>query len=524
MTVELAFELALKRYDQASPDLLLIVAVANCRLERARQRAHSWIEFHRETFLGDGELLLSLIASPYSDTRQYVSRQLQLAFFDEEKAKALIGRIMTYLLQLPAEENEKAGDIAEVMLNVFGRFLKKIGDRPIRDLLSRPLPALQRLAGELVLQHDIYSKQPPEDLLTALIQSEHQLVREIGVRILGQLPDQVLLESVEALFAMTCHELADVRDTIRPAVKRLADVDPTFAHDMCARLIDSLFISGAPKGVPSHVARILREDLRSHLDFVAAADVWKLLRSRSPVAQDVGGMLLTTNVNTEDLTVKEIARLSNHDILSVREAAWQMCKSRPERIRREIEHAVRMLDSKWDDTRAFAMDFFRENVTGDDLSPTVLVSLCDSVRPEVQQFGRELITKHFQQKDGREYLLKLGEHPAAALQQFVTHYLEEYAAGDFENTRRLKPSFLSVLSRVNVGRIAKDRVLGFLRREALRDHQTAEYVAEIASRQSATCSIGDKGRLIQLMVELKTAYPDIDLPLEKKDVEVRGGV
>jgi hypothetical protein len=514
----------MKRYDPSSPDLVLIVAVANCRLEGARQRAHTWVETHRDAFLGDGDLLLSLIASPYSDTRQYISRQMQLAFFDEEKAKAIIGRIMTYLLGLPIEENEKAKDISEVMLNVFGRFLRKIGDSAIRDLLARPLPALQRLAGDLVLQHDIYAKQPPEDLLTALIRSEHQLVREIGVRILGQLPDKVLLESVETLFAMTRHELADVRDTIRPAVKRLADTDSTFAHDISAKLIDSLLVSGAPKGVPSHVANVLREDLRQHLGFVTAIGVWRLLQSRSPVAQDVGGMLLATNVKTEDLSAKEITRLSNHDILSVREAAWQMCKNHPGRIRQEIGDAVRMLDSKWDDTRAFAMNFFREEVTGQDLSPAVMVSLCDSVKPDVQQFGRELITKHFQEKDGQEYLLKLGEHPAVTLQQFVTNYLEEYASGNLENTKQLRSYFLSVLSRVNVGRVAKDRVLTFLRREALRDHETAAFVAQIVSRQSATCAIGDKSELIQLMVELQATYPDIDLPLVKKDVEVRSGV
>jgi hypothetical protein len=167
---------------------------------------------------------------------------------------------------------------------------------------------------------------------------------------------------------------------------------------------------------------------------------------------------------------------------------------------------------------------FRESFTEVELSPTVLVAICDSVRPEVQQFGREMITKFFQESSGHEYLVKLSEHPSTAIQMFATNFLERYASGNVQRLRELEPYFLSVLSRVNKGRTAKDRVLSFLDREAASSLEAAEFVAGIVARQSATCAIGDKARMIEMMLKIRTAYPEIPLPLEVHSVEVRDGV
>ena len=95
---------------------------------------------------------------------------------------------------------------------------------------------------------------------------------------------------------------------------------------------------------------------------------------------------------------------------------------------------------------------------------------------------------------------------------------------DSDRLRELMPYFVSVLSRVNRGRVAKDRVLAFLEREATKSEGAARIVAEILTRQSATCAIGDRGHAIEVMVKIRAAYPEVPLPLAVQPVEVRGGV
>jgi hypothetical protein len=182
---------------------------------------------------------------------------------------------------------------------------------------------------------------------------------------------------------------------------------------------------------------------------------------------------------------------------------------------------VRILDAKWDDSRQFAFQFFRERFTEREYTPEILISICDSVREDVQQFGRDLITRYFRDEDGPEYLLKLSEHPTAALQLFVTNYLARYAADNPGRLRELQPYFTAVLCRVNRGRVAKDRVFEFLRGEARKDEQAARVVAEIFARQSATAAIGDRATTISALAEIKRTHPQVSVPIEIVAVALR---
>jgi hypothetical protein len=69
-----------------------------------------------------------------------------------------------------------------------------------------------------------------------------------------------------------------------------------------------------------------------------------------------------------------------------------------------------------------------------------------------------------------------------------------------------------VLSQVNRAGVAKARVFAFLRREALRDEQTARLVARLAIRQSATVAIADKAACLQILRDIRRAYPHLELP------------
>jgi len=184
----------------------------------------------------------------------------------------------------------------------------------------------------------------------------------------------------------------------------------------------------------------------------------------------------------------------------------------------EKEEALRMLDSSWDDSRNFAFQYFEDNFEEQDWTPSLLISICDSVREDVQIVGRRLITKFFAEKDGEEYLLNLSQHPKATLQLFATNYLARFAQDDIEKLEKLQHYFITVLSQVNKSRVAKERVLTFLHTEALKSEAAAKLIAPILTRQSVTMAITDKARLLEIMRDIHAIYGNLDLPIEVKEI------
>lgn len=525
VTAGLGFELAVDRYDRNQPDLELVLAMANCRYTPARNRAWEWINERSDVFIRDSEFLVGLICAPYQDTREFVRRWLDRETLDESVASAVVGKLFAVLQSFALGDEAEARELTSFLIGTFAASLRGIGPEVIRDLLAHPLFEVQMFAGDLLLGHETLSQQPPADVLKALLNAGHPDVRVIGVRIVGQLPDDVLRNSVELLVELTRNAHPEVRAAIRSTVTRLAGADATFGRRIAEQLIAALLLPGAPEGVPSHTARVLRDDLIDHLSGVPAETVWKLLNSRSMPAQEIGGVLLATNVRSADLAPDEIVRLANHDIVAVREAAWKMCHDDVDRMRAAPEATARLLDSKWDDTRQIAFQYFREHFSeAGALPPEVLISVCDSVRPDVQQFGRQMVTRLFDDEHGEEYALKLSEHPSEAMQSFTSNFLEQHAAGKPDRLEQLMPYFLSVLSRVNRGRVARQRALLFLEQEALASEAAARVVAEIVGRVSATAAVGLKAATIELMLKIQEAYPSIAVPIDVQPVEVRGGV
>src|SRR5690606_3022213 len=152
----------------------------------------------------------------------------------------------------------------------------------------------------------------------------------------------------------------------------------------------------------------------------------------------------------------------------------------------------------WQDTREFMFAFLTEHVSAQDWTPALLVSLCDSTRPDVQRFGQRMIQTFFVEAHGQDYLLRLSEHPSPDLQLFATNYLERFASGKPELLESMRFYLTSILSRVNRGGVARRRIFDFLEAEALRDPRAASFVAELLGRQIVTCSIQDRARALQI--------------------------
>lgn len=524
VTAELGLEVARRMYRRELDDeerRELVIALCHCHLAAARVQAREWIDAQRARLVTDTHFMATLVASRYGDNREYARGLLRLAYLPDDAARVLIGRLIAAIAGMGAAEEDRIAQVAETLLQCFGARLVHVGAEVIRDLLAHPAGAAQELAASLLLNHAELARRVPDEALAALIGSPHERARAMGVRLLAQLPDAALVERTELMVLLSVHAHEDLRAAIRPVIARLAaaraDVAAAMVHALTRELMHK-----HDKGVHSHVLAVLRDDLRAHLGALTKDRIWQLLHHRHPHAQELGGILLASHIGPDELSVAEIVRLANHEILSVRRGAWAMCEKAIDRLRRSMATAVRLLDVKWQDSRELAFAFFRDRLTAAELTPDILVAICDSVRPDVQQFGRELITRYFRDQDGITYLTRLSEHPSEALQLFATNYLEAHAAGDPERIRALEPYFVTVLSRVNRARVAKQRCIAFLRREALASEAVAHVAARVLSRQSATIAIGDRAAMIEAMVAIERAHPSVRTAVRIKDAPRRG--
>jgi predicted DNA-binding WGR domain protein len=537
VTAHFGYELARARYRPAEPDHALVLAVADCASPEARAEAHRWIDEGREYFLRDGNFALALATNPRPDTREFARRLLLSTALPDDEARTLVIRLIAYLTGLDATRGAEAGDVAATVLACFGEQLRTLSLGAVVDLLTHPLAQVQELGGNILLSHEVRPSELPEEIIISLINSPHEPLRGIGVRLLGELPDESLLRREELLVALARHPLADLRNAVRPVVRRLSHKAAAgFTGRLAELLLATLLVPEASEGVHSGVAQLLQEDLNS----TWAADVDKDLALRlalasSHGAQGLGGFLIETRARedaawAQSFTTDEIVELADAEVFAVRQAAQTLFDLVIDRYRQatnpdghldEVARAVRLLDTQWEDARAFFFDAFRTRLGASDFTPGILVSVCDSVRPEVQQFGRDLVTKYFTEETGQEYMLKLSEHPSAELQLFVTNYLERYCAGDAQRLREMSHYFTSVLSRVNKARVAKARVVAFLTSEAQKGEEEARVVAGILARQSVTVAVGMRASAIEAMLAIRRAYPNIPLPLDIKPAEVR---
>ena len=485
VTLRFALDLARELYRPEAPDFALVRALLDADLEAARVLARAWVDAHRAAFMVDEDFVVAIVLSRFADLRTWACDVLGDGSFTEEREQALVARLLAHLMALSSEEDEAlAGDVCRVLSATFSERLAELHLATVIDLIEHSLaPA-----------------------------------RGFGLRLFSGFSSDVLLRHSDLLIACVLSAKSDVRTAVRPAVLRLAAENTDFEVDLAHRLIPFLLREEAHEGLHGDVFVTVSEALPRAVEGLDQDTVWFLVASRYRGAGELAKVYFQRHVNAADLSFPQLVELAGHEILALREFAWDGYRRRASYLPHEMPEALGILDSSWPDSRRFAIRYFKEHGLGNSelWDPGLLVSVCDSVREDVAAFGRELITHYFKDADGPEYLLKLSQHPTSEMQTFATNYLERYAAGDLAQLHALRHYFVSVLARVGRGRVAKDRVLGFLHREALENREAAELVGEILVRQSATLAIGDKAAALAALRDIHRAWPDLDLPLTLK--------
>lgn len=468
------------------PEKSIVLTLLNSPLLAARELGLTYLSKDFHEYLNESALVTNLIFSKYADVRIWSKNALRQQNLSESQKQVLVGRglgVVTSLKENTEENNLIIQNATEVLLHTCEEVLKNLSDSIIVDLLKTPIEATQVFAVKLIT---LKNTQPPAEMLCSLLVSSFEHVREAGAELLSK-------------------------------IQNVLANNKGYATELVNFLVPFMTRKEPYEGLHQDISKILSHQLVNYLQSIDHTTIIRLIHANYRPAQDLGLVLLRKYVNPNNLTMRQVIDIGNHEMIAYREWVWSFFQESVARIKFERDEAIRLLDAKWDDSRAFATQFFRTNFDSEDWTPEVLVGIADSVRPDIEAFGRELISRFFTEEQGEEYLLKLSQHPSTGVQLFATNYLERFATNDATTLTSLAPYFRSALTRVNKGRSAKTRIFSFLHQEALKSAEAANIVADILKDISATVSIEDKATCIAMMRDLQKQYDHLYMPIKIVD-------
>ncbi|GAA0745562.1 hypothetical protein LRH25_10925 [Ideonella azotifigens] len=479
----------------------------------AREFAFVHIASDPAGFAVHAELVVALLLSAHERTRRQGQGLALIA-----SAPALVSELQGALLAADADAPGLRDGLVLVEQLLRGPLAEAAAQAPTEALLcllDHADAAVLHLAVVWLLLHAHGAALVAPTTLARLLVDEDPYRRASGVRLLAALPDEVLRTQAELLGDLAVSPHAGIREALAPALQRLAG-DPDFASALAARLHASLFTSEAGEGQHEDALRWLTTTLQPHAPACDASGAWRALHAQSAGAQLYGAWALASLPSTE-FSLKQQATLARHADASVR--AWAMAAidhtlpavPSPE----QSAQLLPLADTLFDDARAYAHQLFAERLPDAALTPELLIAWVDHPQPWVQALGRTRLVRRMAAGEASLCLTRLSQHPSASVQLFVTQWLLELPRDDdaqlAARLRELTPYFLTVLSQVNRGRVAKSRITAFLR-EASDAPQAAAVVAEIFARQVVTCSLTDKPQYIAGLRDIAARHPQIALP------------
>jgi predicted DNA-binding WGR domain protein len=516
-----------------------------------------------------------LIFNHHSDIRSWANQFLQTLNLSEEKWQIIVAKSISEMLVVQNLDKSYSEQVrnhilkdAQTILKTNAKsVLEKLSWTIVLELLENEMLQNQVFASDILLLKSklIKATDIPFSILNGFFESKSEEIRANGMEIFAAYPENALLEAHELLGNMLISPYQNLRNSARQIVIKLvansfeiSKQTKYFSESIVTKLILALRkkdpeetkreeaekqirqeanksvnqsdnqsnnagIHSLPNdiqlSVHKEIADLLITFFDAYLSKITLKTTLNLLHGNYREGQFVGFYILKNHIitNTSDkekeISIRQLIALAAHELLEIRNWTLEYYQDNIPRIRYERDEALRILDTKWDDVRQKAMQFFRENFTENDWDVDSLVSIADSVRPDVEAFGKELITKFFEEKDGEKYLTMLSQHPSNSMQLFATNYLERFATGNLPRLKEMEFYFRCVLMQVNKGRIAKDRVLEFLEKEALSSKETAFWVVPLFNDLVATSAVQDKERFIQILQKLKTKYDNLKVAL-----------
>ncbi len=519
ITYEFGLELS-KSYltKQSMLDTELVLALLQCRLTEAHTIAKQQIEKYRPQLLADLEFLIEILINPYAEIRHLAQRLLAEAKLATKQQQSLVKNLLTKLKQMK-QSNDTNDDIIKdigfLLLPSYGQQLAKLPQSFVLQLLEHPLLPIQSLGGEILLQYaDV--KTLPLDCIPRLLGADEEALRILGMALFEKMPTDYLLSNNALLISFCLAEQADLRQSVQPVIKKLADESAEFAVLFTQTLSYYLFQPEPFEGVHATIINILQQVLSPFLTDIEEGKIWQMINANSSIIQSFGAYVLSQHYD-KPLNFNQLLKLHQHQLKRLRDYAKQQIQQQGI----SLSQAIQLLDVTWQDSLDFAINHIKTQYHKDDFSAELVLALCDHQDPQIQTLGLELMQPYLQHTDNPHSFLQLSQHPSISVQQFVGEYLDNYASEQIQTFAQLSDYFIQILSRINQARQLKNRLLDFFAKQALVSREFAEIIAKILSRVSATVAIEEKAQMIEIMCYIKKHYPDIELPINICAIPVR---
>jgi hypothetical protein len=511
-----------QRVNEFSSNPVFIGKVLNSNNKQVCEWAQALVGENPGLYTADVEFIIQIIFNACTSNHLWINDLLKRTFFAEDRLKVLLGKTITGLLQL--ENTEKDSQISEFAIDRIGliasRQMEQLSWDIVGQLLTSSLLNNILFASRIILQkaQRVASTDIPVLLVDEFLKNEIPEVRQNGVQLLNRYSDSFLSENIKLILNHVDSPYQDIVEIVLATVRKLllthSDIGNLAIHHLAYTLIRKETFEGSHAPINAFVNNELKSFWNTGLN---TKDLIKLIHAQYRETQLTAYEILKNYSHPHDFTIGQIISFGNHEILAIRQWCWNYFRQNVARIRYEREKALNLLDSKWDDTREYAFHFFKTEFTENDWDTDTLIGIVDSVRPDVEKFGKELLMSYFKPENALEYLTKLSEHPSVNIQLFCTQYLSLYAADKMDKLIGLEFYFRSALTRVNKARVAKDRIFHFLYEEAVKTPEAAEFITAILDDISAQSTVQDKETCIHILTDIKSRYPHLDMHLMIKN-------
>lgn len=520
---EFGYDALMKNESEFNQNPQLIVQLLDSQSTRVVEWAKKQIERNTNSYFDDLDFTVSLVLKSNISINDWIYDLLSKLYFSDNRLQAILGKSIVDIIE--REDTDHDNEIIEIIskriLLIAKNKLQYISWSIIEQLVSSAPKANIILASyitkEKVTEQTVESI--PFSLIQLFLQNYIPEVRNNGVELLSMFSTSYYEANINKLFDIIAENTyADIVSGVLQIVNHVIKAVPATINDALQRIIYILIRKETFEGSHQLIISFAKDNMSSYFNNdLQPKHIVKILFSQYRSCQLFGFEILKDYTHIDQFSIAQVVALGNHELLMVRQWVRNFFNNNIERIKYEKDKALGILDSKWDDSREFAFHYFRNNFEENDWTPDTLISITDSIRNDVENFGRELITKYFNDENGLDYLTRLSQHPSINIQILVTNYLNRYASGKADVIADLDHYFRSVLTRVNKARVAKNRIFKFLETEALSSVDIASVVLPIIDDISAQSTIQDKSTCIHILANIKNLYPHLDMHLSIKN-------
>ena len=369
--------------------------------------------------------------------------------------------------------------------------------------------------GVRELERRFDPEKPDFELLAKLLSSERAAVRELGQRWLRLTAPRWVLDLDRSLGFLRLPEGSSRALAAELLVAHLAGASPDARRALAAAILAVLRTPEAAQGDHDAIGRVARLALTTELgELLSTEDLMALITSGSAAAKTLAGEILGRRPEAlHDIGTEQVLALAQSSVSSVRAAARSLIGGAVEELKRDMELLFMLVESEWEDTRAFAFELIRERIDIGSLGLEGVIGLCDSNRTDVQNFGKTLVSRHIAEGTGglvvEEVLSRLVQHPHPNMRVFALDLAVRYLRPGFVQLAKVEPLCRAILFDLWPSLKAKRQVIDFLAARGLADEGQAEVAARILSDYVHTKGRADFERVMEALVRIGLEHPSV---------------